>query len=70
MAGKMNCHISDGPQIPEDVPGYEEPDGDDAYESYRQDKIDSGECMSCHQPHLPDSPYCADCDAPREEEKL
>jgi hypothetical protein len=38
--GKMPCHISDGPQLPEDVPGYEPEDEDDAYERYRQQEID------------------------------
>lgn len=36
-------------------------DEDDAYEKFRQEKIDSGECMSCNRAHEPDSPYCAEC---------
>lgn len=38
--GKMPCHISDGPQTPEDVPVYEEIDEDMAYEEERQRQID------------------------------
>jgi hypothetical protein len=36
----MPCHISDGPQTPEDVPGYVEEDEDEAYERFRQQEID------------------------------
>lgn len=58
---KMPCHISDGPHEPDDVRDYVEPDEDAAYENFRQQKIDSGECMSCNSPHLPDEIYCEDC---------
>ena len=38
---KMPCGISDGPQIPEDVPEYIETDGDAVYDEQRQLKIDT-----------------------------
>lgn len=37
---RMPCHITDGPETPEDVIGYEEEDEDEAYERARQDAID------------------------------
>lgn len=40
------------------------PDGldeDAAYEEHRQRKVDDGECMACQNPHLPNSPYCEEC---------
>lgn len=38
---KMPCHISDGPQTPEDVHDYfEMDDEDEAYEVWRQEQID------------------------------
>lgn len=43
---KMPCHISDGPQTPEDADelwGYKEVDEDALYEEWRQWKIDTGE---------------------------
>lgn len=40
MNEQMPCRISDGPQTPEDVPGYEEVDEDEAYELMRQNQID------------------------------
>lgn len=40
MESKMPCHISDGPQTPEDVPGHTEIDEDQAYEDDRQREID------------------------------
>lgn len=36
----MPCHITDGPQTPEDVPVYVEEDEDEAYERHRQQEID------------------------------
>lgn len=63
MATKMPCHISDGPQLPEDVETYSEPDSDQAYEDFRQRKIDDGECMTCNRPHEDGSPWCAECNA-------
>lgn len=64
MSGKMPCHISDGPQTPEDV--YEPPeiDEDAAYEWYRQHKIDMGECMTCTNKVADDKIYCEDCEDP------
>lgn len=44
---KMPCHITDGPQEPDDIPGYEEPDEDAAYEAHRQRCIDDGLCQFC-----------------------
>ena len=38
---KTPCSISDGPQTPEDVPGYVEQDGDAAYDEQRQCKLDT-----------------------------
>lgn len=38
--GKMPCHISDGPQTPEDVIGFQEEDEDEQYEIWRQQQID------------------------------
>lgn len=40
MAAKMPCHISDGPQTPEDVIGFAERDEDEEYEFRRQEQID------------------------------
>ena len=37
---KMECHITDGPQTPEDVEQYTEVDEDAAYEEVRQQEID------------------------------
>ena len=42
LSTTMPCHISDGPQTPEDVPGHVEEDEDAAYERERQRKIDDG----------------------------
>jgi uncharacterized OB-fold protein len=67
---KMPCHISDGPQEPEDLLEHPTEDEDEAYEQFRQQKIDDKECMSCNQPHLPNSPYCAECSAPIPSEEL
>lgn len=36
----MPCHISDGPQTPEDQVLWADIDEDDAYEQYRQEQID------------------------------
>jgi len=37
----MPCHISDGPQTPEDIPSdYVEVDTDKIYDQARQDRID------------------------------
>lgn len=61
---KMPCHISDGPQEPEDVFDFcskQDLDEDAAYETYRQHRIDSGLCMTCDNHHLPDEIFCADC---------
>ena len=60
--GKMPCHISDGPQLPEDVPGYvEEQDPDEAYDRHRQDCIDRGECYRCNERMI--DGLCPICDA-------
>lgn len=40
MAEKMPCHISDGPQEPDDVPEYIYGDPDDAYDEMRQRKLE------------------------------
>lgn len=61
MTGKMPCHISDGPQEPDDVSADPEVDEDLAYETYRQEKIDNRECMACHRPHLPNHIFCREC---------
>ena len=37
---RMPCHISDGPQTPEDVHNPIEPDEDEIYERHRQAEID------------------------------
>lgn len=37
---KMPDHITDGPQLPEDVPGYVAVDEDEQYELYKQQRID------------------------------
>lgn len=37
---KMPCHITDGPQEPEDLAYPEEEDEDEAYEIVRQQEID------------------------------
>lgn len=37
---KMPCHITDGPDSPEDVAGHILEDEDDAYERIRQEEID------------------------------
>ena len=38
----MPCHISDGPQTPEDVPGWtDEPDPDAAYDENREFERDA-----------------------------
>jgi hypothetical protein len=47
--GKMPCHISDGPQTPEDVIGFQEEDEDEQYDRQRQDAIDRGECPRCYE---------------------
>lgn len=42
----MPCHISDGPQTPEDAAElweYREEDPDEAYDRWRQDEIDNQE---------------------------
>lgn len=36
-------------------------DEDEAYETFRQQKIDDKECMSCQKPHLEGEIYCEDC---------
>lgn len=36
----MECHISDGPETPEDVQEFELEDEDKAYEQHRQEQID------------------------------
>lgn len=43
MEYRMPCHITDGPQTPEDVPSDVEENEDDAYERIRQQEIDSHE---------------------------
>jgi hypothetical protein len=59
--GKMPCHISDGPQLPEDVCNFtDEIDPDWAYEMERQRKIDENECWTCHAPAVKDG-YCEVC---------
>jgi hypothetical protein len=58
---KMPCHISDGPQEPDDGYTQQEIDEDAAYENFRQQKIDDGECMSCNKKHLPGEIYCEQC---------
>lgn len=47
---KMPCHISDGPQTPEDqaeLHEFREEDPDEAYELERQAALDAGECHRC-----------------------
>ncbi len=60
---KMPCHITDGPQEPDDIRAPEEPDPDDAYDRYRQDCVDDGECITlgCFNPHLPNQIVCEEC---------
>ena len=36
----IECHISDGPETPEDVQEFELEDEDKAYEQHRQEQID------------------------------
>lgn len=38
---KMPCHITDGPQEPEDLAYPKEEDEDEAYERVRQEEIDA-----------------------------
>lgn len=59
--GKMPCHISDGPQTPEDVYERPEVDEDAAYEAHRQDRIDRGECHRCEERTI--DGLCPICDA-------
>lgn len=60
---KMDCHISDGPQEPDDEHSYSEPDGDEAYDIYRQRCVDDGVCstLGCERPHLATSIFCGEC---------
>lgn len=60
---KMPCHITDGPQEPEDMAPPREPDEDQAYETYRQECMDAGECITigCFNQHLPTSAFCGEC---------
>jgi len=46
-----------------------EVDPDDAYDRYRQDRVDDNRCMTplCHNQPLPGSTLCADCEALLEE---
>lgn len=46
MAPKMPCHISDGPQTPDDVHEFEIEDEDEAYERHRQEQIDDAAARS------------------------
>ena len=60
---KMQCHISDGYQDPDDVPGDREVDEDNAYETYRQQCLDANECatVGCFNEPMPDSHLCEEC---------
>jgi len=40
MAREMECHISDGPQTPDEIDPFELEDEDEAYERHRQEQID------------------------------
>ena len=40
MNSKMPCHITDGPQLPEDIPVTHEADEDWAYDTWRQKEMD------------------------------
>lgn len=31
------------------------------YDEFRDRKIALGECMTCSNPHMPGTPYCAEC---------
>lgn len=59
---QMPCHISDGPQTPEDVPGYKPEDEDLAYETWRQQHIDDHTCTCCDT-KLDEKGNCPACTA-------
>lgn len=64
VSERMPCHISDGPQTPEDaaeLDAYHEEDPDEAYDRHRQDCLDRGECHRCYE-RLVDG-LCFTCDA-------
>lgn len=63
---KMPCHITDGPDYDDWLESDREPEDEDAaYERYRQQKIDDGECMTagCGRPHEPNDTHCSRCNA-------
>jgi hypothetical protein len=44
----MPCHISDGPQTPDDIPPYPDTDPDRAYDEERQRILDTtDQCSNC-----------------------
>ena len=51
MIERMPCRISDGPQTPEDVLGYEEVDEDALYEEWKSWVIDNQREDKENSPH-------------------
>lgn len=69
MTNKMPCHITDGPQTPEDVHHTPvERDPDEAHEEEMQRRLDNALCRWCGEHYVPDwGEMCHECQTTRGE---
>lgn len=56
-------HVPDGHLDPDEDQDRREPDPDEAYDRYRQECVDAGECITlgCANPHLDNQIVCEEC---------